>query len=411
MEKEPSSPKVLIVSESSLEQINGVSGSVKHIAEHLRANDFEASIITPKPKPTGGKYAGYPVKGMPKLKLQGFNIGIPTKSAINAEVQKFRPDILHVASPVSRLGNVALKAAAKLGIPSVAIYQTDVAQYAKRFAADVVDRSSRRELKWLKHGAGETVEALLGERIADIHNRADLTLAPSRPAIQRLIDFGVEPNKIKLWRRGVDTDLFVPERRNLGAVTEQYHEWSKGLTKLVVGYVGRLAPEKSVHKLEALKKLKDIQLVVVGDGPSRPALEGGLGSDTIFTGKLTGDELANAYASFDIFVHTGAEETFGQTLQEAMATGLPVVAPAAGGPLDIVDNGVTGFLYAHDSEEQLITSVEEIVKDKDMRLAMGRAGLAKVTGRTWSVLGDELLSHYQDVIGRRADVINESSLA
>lgn len=393
-------PRVLIISESSLEQVNGVSGSVKHIADHLRTNDYKARIITPKPKPANGEYNGYKVKGMPKVKIQGFHVGIPTSAAMHAEIKNFHPDIIHFASPISKLGNVGLKTAANLNIPSIAIYQTDVAHYARRFATELVDKSSRKELKWLKNGAGVALESLLGERIAELHNRADLTLAPSRSAVQRLVDFGVEPNKIKLWSRGVDTQLFNPDRHHLHDVKTQHSIWSHDGDKLVVGYVGRLAPEKSVHKLEALKKLNDVQLVIVGDGPNRTKLEEGLGSNTIFTGKLTGEALANAYASFDIFVHTGAEETFGQTLQEAMATGLPVIAPAAGGPLDIVDNGVTGFLYSHDSDEQLISSVEAIAIDKELRQAMGQAGLAKVNNRTWEVLGNELLEHYNSVINK-----------
>ena len=397
---EKNNPRVLIVSESSLQQINGVSGSVKHVAEHLRDNQYEARIITPKPSPRGHEYAGYPVKGMPKVKLQGFHVGIPTKAATYGEIHKFHPDILHLASPVSKLGSTALKAATKLDIPSVAIYQTDVAQYAKRFGHELIQKSFRNEFKWLRHGAGEALEALLGERIADLHNRADLTLAPSRPAMQRLIDFGVEPDKIRLWGRGVDTELFTPDRRQLQAVKQQYNQWSHDTTKKVVGYVGRLAPEKSVHKLKSLKGLKDVQLVVVGQGPSYSELKETLGHDTIFTGELHGEDLANAYAAFDVFVHTGAEETFGQTLQEAMATGLPVIAPAAGGPVDIIDNGVTGLLYAHDSEEQLISHVKTIIANEDLAATMGQAGLAKVSGRTWEALGDELLGHYQNVLDK-----------
>lgn len=393
MEKQP---KVMIVSESSLEQINGVSGSVKHIAEYLRSREYDARILTPKPKPTGGEYAGYLVKGMSKLRIRDFNVGIPTKSAVYKEVSKFEPDVMHLASPVSKLGNVGLKAATRLGIPTIAVYQTDVAQYVRRFASEQVDKSLLKGIKWLKAGTDAALESLLGERIAELHNRADLTLAPSRPAVQRLIDFGVEPSKIKLWGRGVDTELFNPERAQYDDVQTQRMRWSDNGKRLVVGYVGRLAPEKSVHKLQILQKL-NAQIVVVGDGPSRPELEEQLGNDTIFTGTLKGEELADAYASLDVFVHTGTEETFGQTLQEAMATGLPVVAPAAGGPLDIVDNGVTGLLYSRDSDEQLLSCVETIMGDEDLRIAMGRAGLNKVAHRTWEVLGDELLGHYDSV--------------
>src|SRR5699024_6539744 len=127
-------------------------------------------------------------------------------------------------------------------------------------------------------------------------------------------------------------------------------------------------------RLARLAGRTNLRLLVVGEGPSRPALERAFGDRALFTGRLSGDELGDAYAALDIFVHTGVNETFGQTLQEAMATGLPVVAPAAGGPLDIVKEGETGFLYAPEDDDDMVRAVDRLAADPQLRARMGEAG-------------------------------------
>jgi len=168
-----------------------------------------------------------------------------------------------------------------------------------------------------------------------------------------------------------------------------------------VGYVGRLAPEKRVERLAALAELPGVKLVVVGDGPKRRSLQKALpGAD--FLGWLDGDALADAYAALDLFVHTGTEETFGQTLQEAMASGVAVVAPAGGGPLDLVAPGLNGLLYSAEDDSALRAAVAALAGDPDQRRWMGTAARVGVERRTWQLLGDELIGHYRSVIAQRS---------
>jgi phosphatidylinositol alpha 1,6-mannosyltransferase len=129
-------------------------------------------------------------------------------------------------------------------------------------------------------------------------------------------------------------------------------------------------------------------------GSSSSAQRGHL--DPLFTGPLHGDELADAYAALDVFVHPGTTETFGQTVQEAHAAGVPVVAPAAGGPLDLVRHGVDGFLFDPRHDHSLRRSIGALVDDAALRARLGEAGRRAVVGRTWECLGDELLTHYAD---------------
>jgi phosphatidylinositol alpha 1,6-mannosyltransferase len=153
--------------------------------------------------------------------------------------------------------------------------------------------------------------------------------------------------------------------------------------------------------------------VLVGDGPCRVEVGAQLAEAVaqapgrpnrapVFLGRRDGDDLARAYAAMDVFVHTGTRETFGQTLQEAAASGLPVVAPARGGPLDLVKHGVTGYLFQPDTPGALGSAVAVLAADPAARASMGAAGLAGVAGRSWETLVDQLLGHYESVVAARA---------
>ncbi|WP_165784845.1 glycosyltransferase family 4 protein [Bifidobacterium parmae] len=414
--------RVLVVSESSLEQTNGVSGSIRHILDRFAERGFDARVIAPGPAPEGGAYAGYPVEEVPSFPIQRFNVAVTTKSSVIRDILDGpRPDVIHVAAPISKLGHAALIAGDELHVPTVAIYQTDVAQYARRFAREAVtgekgvdgtapaaggtgDAAPKRDGAWPKHtkwlrrigkAAGEQAERIVADRIARMHNLATMTLAPTEDARGRLETFGVEPELIRLWGRGVDTALFSPARADDPQARAWHREWSDDGRLPVVGYVGRLAPEKQVERLAALAGLP-MRLVVVGGGVSEPELRERL-PHAVFTGMLHGRDLADAYAALDVFVHTGAEETFGQTIQEAMASGLPVVAPASGGPLDLVDEGATGLLFDPRDEDDadLRDRVDRLIGDGPLRRSMGAAGLEAVRERTWPAMVDRLIDYYR----------------
>ncbi|MBD5832135.1 glycosyltransferase, partial [Janibacter melonis] len=151
------------------------------------------------------------------------------------------------------------------------------------------------------------------------------------------------------------------------------------------------------------------RLVLVGEGPSRHELGARLSEAVAssrrrpnlppaFLGPRSGDALARAYAALDVFVHTGTKETFGQTLQEAAATGLPVVAPAAGGPLDLVADGVSGALYDPAVPGAFRAAAAPLVGDASLRSRMGRAGAERVADRSWSALTGQLVGHYERVL-------------
>ena len=147
--------------------------------------------------------------------------------------------------------------------------------------------------------------------------------------------------------------------------------------------------------LRALCGLPGVRLVIVGDGPERARLEREL-PGAVFTGFLGGDDLATALASFDVFVHPGESETFCQTVQEALASGVPVVATGRGGPLDLVRSSRDGWLYRPGDLDDLRERVLDLTGDDAKRRSFGEAARDSVRSRTWESLGDQLVEHYRE---------------
>lgn len=363
--------RVAIVSESFLPQVNGVSNSVRHIAEQLVTQGHEVLVIAPGHGPD--HHHDIPVirvrsMGLPRYK--SFPVGLPDV-AVERTLSNFRPDVVHLASPIV-VGAAGVRAARRLGIPTVAVYQTDVAGFARQngLRADlVVDR-------W----------------IARLHRRVDRTLVPSTASYRQLESLGVPD--LHYWRRGVSSDLFSPTKRE----GTRHAALSREGRDVIVGYVGRLAPEKQVRRLVEIAGIQGVRIVVVGDGPERGWLAERI-PDAHFTGQLGGEELAAAFASLDIFVHPGTNETFCQTVQEAQASGVPVVAAAAGGPLDLIDHGRTGLLFDPLEPASLWRTVTAAARDEALRARLGAAGVEEVRTRTWSAVVEELVGqHYREVV-------------
>ena len=365
--------RVLVVAESFLPQVNGVTNSVRRVLEHLAAEGHAAELVAP----TGpASYAGFAVtraRGASLPFYKDFKIGLETRRRLRAVMVRFRPDVVHIASPAT-LGYQAAKAAAELGIPTVAVYQTDLVGFAERY--DIP-------------GGGRAMQALTRK----IHTKVDRTLAPSSASLRQLEELGVPGTA--LWPRGVDLRAFHPDHRSPSLRRELTRDG-----QLLVGYVGRLAPEKELELLARLADDPRHALVLVGGGPEEQRLRTLL-PGAHFLGVLHGDELSRAYAALDVFVHTGRHETYCQSAQEALASGVPVVAPRAGGPIDVVDDGVAGFLYEPGDAADLAAYVDKLGTDPLLRRRMSLAARRSVAGRSWESVNSRLVAHYRDVMGER----------
>lgn len=373
--------RIAIVTESFLPHMNGVTGSVLHVSECLRRSGHDVLVIAPSAARGSGAVAGTDLAHrVPSVALPSYpavRVSAPHSASLLRRLRRFDADVVHLASPFV-LGWQALVAADELALPSVAVYQTDVVAYTRHYRMP-------------------QATAIAEKHVTRLHRRATLTLAPSRAAQTQLEELGVD--RLALWGRGVDGRLFHPSRRDdawRGAVLAGGAPSDETLaeSRVVVGYVGRLAPEKQVEDLVALRDLPGIRLVIVGDGPSRPLLEQQL-PEALFLGHLSGDELARAVASFDVFVHPGASETFGQTIQEAMAAGVPVVAVGQGGPLDLVRSSIDGWLYRPGDLDDLRARVADLAGDPAKRRAFAAAAADATQGRTWEALTTALVGHYE----------------
>ena len=398
--------RVAIITESFPPDVNGVAHSVLRVAELLTSYGHHPLVIAPRPPgerragegPPAGEAAevqvraearveraeveagdafAFPVVRVPAIPLPGypsFRLGLPSRR-VRAALIRHEAEVVHLASPVF-LGAHGAAVARRLGLPAVAVYQTDLPSYARAYRF------------------GRLGETFAWRWLRGIHSGAARTLAPSTVTATGLLGQGI--GNVWLWGRGVDTRRFDPAKRSqeLRATLLARED------DLLVGYVGRLATEKRVELLAGITALAGVRLVIVGAGPAEAMLRQHM-PDAIFLGERRGDELAAIYASLDIFVHSGPYETFGQTLQEAAASGLPVVAPAAGGPLDLVADGVTGYLVPPSDPGAFTAAVTRLAADPAARAAFGAAGRHQVLSRSWPALTEELVGHYAAVLGAR----------
>ena len=415
-----------IVAESFLPHVNGVTNSVLRILEYLSVQGHDAIVIAPGPhgrgpdnrgphnngpdgrglgQPEISHYAGFRVVRVPTIRLpfvDSLPIGVPTPTVYRT-LAEFRPDIVHLASPFA-LGRGGGWAARCLGIPRVAVFQTDIAGFAGLYQLGVLQRATWR---WIRR----------------MHNHCQLTLAPSTETIQQLESHGVR--NLAHWGRGVDTQLFHPEKCS----DALRRKWCAGRSKqsppIIVGYVGRLANEKGVHRLAGLSRRTGVQIIVVGDGPCRSELEAAM-PDAVFCGALSGQDLAAAYASFDVFVHPGELETFCQTIQEAQASGVPTIAPRVGGPVDLIrddsnrsfddstgnpggctenPDGSTGnsgdcngLLLDPDNFEAELADAVSWLAAPSRRQELSAAARKHVEGKTWPRICAQLVDYYRQVL-------------
>jgi phosphatidylinositol alpha 1,6-mannosyltransferase len=383
------SVRIAYVTESFPPDVNGVAHTAVRVAEHLLSRGHQPLVIAPEPKsgvPLPDREFDFPIVrvrsvGVPVYK--GFRVGLPG-SKVHAAVARHGADLVHLAGPFI-LGASGGAAAVEQGVPSVAVYATDLPAYARTYHT------------------GSMGEKFAWYRLRKIHNAASRTLAPSTATAADLRANGIQ--RVHVWARGVDCVRFDPEKRS-----DQLRAQLAPGGELLVGYVGRLAVEKRLDLLAQIQSIPGVRLVIVGSGPAEAGIRKVLPS-ALFLGQRSGEELARIYASLDVFVHAGPHDTFGNTVQEAAASGLPVVAPASGGPLDLVRDGVTGFLVPPGDAAALADGVGRLVANPTLLAAQSAAGRQMVLARTWPALCDELTEHYADVLAGAGSAEREAVAA
>ena len=365
--------RVAIFTEAFLPKVDGVSRTALLTIKYLESTGRELIVFAPAPAPV--RVSRTPIYGVPSLWLPFYpETRVPPPwPFVLARLRAFQPDLIHLFSPFS-LGMMGMMAGALCNVPVIANYQTDLPAYTESYGYGFLRQTTIGLLRYL-------------------HNGCHLTLAPSRATLTELRQWGLR--RTRLWERGVDTERFTPSRRNA--------EWRARLlagrddNRLLALYVGRMAKEKHLETLRDLAREPGIALTLVGGGNHLPEIKPALaGSDAHFAGYLVGDDLANAFASADVFVFPGPEETFGQVVLEAMASGLPVIVTDRGGPQTLVAEGHNGYVCPVDDAAAFAERVRRLRDDPALRQCMSREARHSAEDRPWLAIMQQLEGYYRE---------------
>jgi phosphatidylinositol alpha 1,6-mannosyltransferase len=367
--------RIAIFTETFLPKIDGIVNTFCYFLDYLAAQGHDSLLFAPEG--SLAHYANTPVIRYPGVTFPWYpelKLAWPTWS-IGRHLAGFRPDVVHVANPVS-LGMAGIFQARRQGIPVAASFHTDVAGFAAQWGFKALDRPI---WAWLR----------------SVHNLADLNFCPSYVTLRQLQAHRFQ--RVKVWSHGVDTARFHPGKRT--AVWRERLSDGHPEAPLLL-FVGRVSPEKGIDQLRpVLEQFPQTRLAVVGDGPARANLKAHFaGLPVVFTGYLRGEELAYAYAAADIFTFPSPHETLGNVVLEAMASGLPVIAPRSGGLLDFLREGENGLAYAPGNEAGLITAVHHLLTNNTLRQQLAENGRRLAESLTWAHVFDGLLADYQTLI-------------
>jgi glycosyltransferase involved in cell wall biosynthesis len=379
--------RVVLFTETFLPAMDGIVRVMCLLLDHLHSHGIETLVIAPQlgDKPVteynGSKVvtvAGPPIPWYPERRMT------PPSPTVYRALNEFQPDVAHFLHPVT-IGLPGLVMVKQMGIPTLISFHLDFARLAGHFKYGFIN------LGFLMPG----VKVLTRW----VFNWADYTLAPSKAIQQEMWRLGIKD--VGLWKRGVDAETFNPRYRS----DEMRQRLTNGNPDdVLLLYVGRLSQEKYLQDIRpVLDSVPNVRLAFVGDGPYRKDLELIFaGTNTVFTGYLRGEALAQAYASADIFVFPSSLETFGLVVVEAMAAGLPVVSSRVGGIPDVIEEGVTGYTFEIGDKAGLVEGVRRIAANRENIQQMGANARAYAELQTWGHMMDEVIVHYERIIHEKA---------
>ncbi len=364
--------RVAVLTESFLPKVDGVVKTAYLTIRYLQETGREVLVFAPDIAVNEvGASRVIPLPSVSVPQAPETRMALPNPS-VARHIAEFKPDLIHLFSPAAMAVN-GMAMGRHLNIPVIANYQTDLPGYAGQYGYPILSNPLSR---WLRY----------------IHNGCHLTLAPTQTIIQRLNSEGFR--RVRHWGRGVNNVRFNPQHANQAMRDRLLN--GRDPNALLCIYVGRLAKEKRIDLLLEVAKLEGVALTIIGDGALREQLEQLFSdTDTYFTGYLIGDELAQAYASADVFTFTGENETFGQVIQEAMASGLPCVVVNSGGAPDVIEDDETGIVV--DCNPQAFADVVRYLRDMPIhRIEMGYNARSVAEQRPWSALMAQIEGYYEE---------------
>jgi glycosyltransferase involved in cell wall biosynthesis len=380
-------PRVAFLADS-FHEVNGAAMTCRALAAFARRRGYPFLSVRFARNPAAGTEGAYEVQ---EFRRGPLSIGVDPdlrfdltfyrlRERLDRCLRQFAPDVIHVIGP-GELGILGGLAAWRLCIPLVVSWHTNIHEYAAR------------RLPLAGSGTRAWMEEFVLSRILRLYRAGAVLLAPSPELVSLLHQRAGKP--ARLMERGVDSMAFSPLRRRRTDGT------------FVIGYVGRLMPEKGVRFFARLERylesagVRDFRIFIAGWGSQERWLRRHLRHAEI-RGILDPEALGRAYADMDLFVFPSRTDTFGNVVQEALASGVPALVTDGGGPKTIVEHGVTGLVSS--SEEQMCQHVVRLMQNHEERRALGAAGRARMLMRSWDSVFEKVWDAYADCLGRAAAV-------
>lgn len=360
---------------------DGVSLTLNRLTAFLLEKEHEVLIFGPTIATPALEHAGELVS-VPSARIPGrpeYRVSLSLPAKQRRRLEKFKPDIVHIATP-DILGYKALKWALKNDVLAVASYHTHFSSYLKYYKAGFLEPLMWKYLGWF-------------------YSKCKKVFVPSPSMVDTLNEKEI-PADFEIWARGIDSELFHPSKRSEAWRRQQ----GFAPDDLVISYVSRLVWEKNPALFaEVVKKLSarytHVKALVVGDGPARDGLEEML-PNAVYTGFLSGEDLAVSYASSDIFFFPSDTETFGNVTLEAMASGLPCVVADAAGSKSLVENGKNGLIASVGETELFEEHLTYLIENADLRNQMSHLSVKKAQAYTWESINNQLLDDYIELINK-----------
>ncbi len=362
---------------------DGVAITLNRLVAYLEKRGIAVLVFAPTAKvpamPHVGELVSVPSVPVPFHTEYRFALGFPKSK--QQRLKDFKPNLFLLAAP-DRLGHRALAVAKDMGVPAVASYHTRLDTYLKFYRLGFLENWGRNYLR-------------------RFYQRCRLVYPPSQSMADILREQGIATN-LEVWGRGIDSDLFSPVKRSMA--------WRRSLgvsdEDVIVTFVSRLVKEKNtglvVDVLQQLaSKNISFRTLIVGRGPEEQQLRDAL-PDAIFAGFLTGEDLARAYASSDIFFFPSESETFGNVTLEAMASGLPTVCADASGSNSLVEDGVTGYSQDTQNSSGFVQRIAALAQNSQLRNTMGGAARNRALTFNWDVILEKLVDSFLRIANEKS---------
>jgi len=369
--------RLTLVSETYFPQMNGVSKVLDRLVRYAESNGHEVQLVIPRYRERTPGPNEVPVFAFPFPLYPEVVVPVPRPWKIWRRIKAFNPDLIHIATEVF-LGLAVLRKAKGGTIPVVSSYHTNFTQYLRHYYMGCLENGIWKYLRWF-------------------HNNTLRTYCPSTMTREDISSRGFQ--NVEVWSRGVETDLFSPERRS-EALRQQL---GVNEADILAVYVGRLAKEKNLPVLlrvfeKLQQRLPAVKLLLVGDGPIRNSIEKTKPEGVICVGYKRGEALAEHFASADLFLFPSVTETFGNVVIEGLSCGVPVVGFRAGGVPHSVHHGENGLLAEPEDEESFLSNAEKLCRDKELRRNMSEEARRYARTQNWDRIFEELFASYRQVL-------------